>query len=270
METFKVKRDCARREFLRLASLGLAGSSLRAEPRAQSLILIWQSGGCSHLDTFDMKPDAPREYRGEFRPIRTNVPGVWISEHLPLLARQMDKITLIRSMQSPETNHERARNRLKIGGAFLPAAMDRSFEQACMAARRATAAGRRFVFVPQGWGSYDTHRDNFRTLRDHVLPEFDRGVSGLLEDLDACGLLSTTLVAIMGEFGRSPRINLAGGRDHHSQAWSVLLAGAGLPGGRVIGATDRLGEEVIDAPMSPEDLKLTIQSLLGFNKELIA
>ena len=92
---------------------------LRANAKKDiSVILVWQSGGCGHMDTFDMKPDAPKEYRGEFNPISTNVPGIQICEHLPFTARHADKFTILRSMKSKENNHERAINYLLTG--YLP------------------------------------------------------------------------------------------------------------------------------------------------------
>ena len=114
-----------RRDFMRIGSLGALGitldKALRAGARRDiSCILVWQSGGCGHQDTFDMKPDAPREYRGEFKPIPTNVPGIQISEHLPFTARQADKYTILRSMRSKENNHERAINYLLTGYLPLP------------------------------------------------------------------------------------------------------------------------------------------------------
>jgi len=112
-----------RRDFIRIGSLGALGIHLGGVLRAGgnkdvSCIVLWQSGGSSHQDTFDMKPEAPIEYRGEFRPIPTNVPGIQICEHLPNTARQADKFTILRSMHSRENNHERAINYLLTG--YLP------------------------------------------------------------------------------------------------------------------------------------------------------
>ena len=109
-----------RRDFLRIGSLGALGVSLDGVLRANgnkdiSCILVWQSGGCGQQDTFDMKPDAPSEYRGEFKPISTNIPGIQICEHLPYTAKQADKFTILRSMHSKENNHERAINYLLTG-----------------------------------------------------------------------------------------------------------------------------------------------------------
>ncbi len=251
-----------RRDFLRLGSFAGIGLGLDAAPSAASCILLWQSGGLSHLDTFDMKPDAPAGIRGEFRAIPTNVPGIRICEHLPRTARIADKLTILRSMCSGETNHERAG--LRLASAGMPPLIH--VAEADMA-RRMVERGARFVSVGKGLADYDTHSDNFRRLKDELLPAFDRAFSMLITDLDDRGLLSTTLVVAMTEFGRTPRINALGGRDHHSRAWSVVLAGAGLPGGRVLGATDRTGTEVTDLPVSPEDLLRTICSILKIQPE---
>src|SRR5205807_3778846 len=113
-----------RRDFMRIGSLGALGINLANILRAGggkkeiSCILLWQSGGCPHQDTFDLKPDAPVEFRGEFKPISTNVPGIQICEHLPYTAKQADKFTILRSMHSRENNHERAINYLLTG--YLP------------------------------------------------------------------------------------------------------------------------------------------------------
>ncbi len=252
---------CHRRDFFRLSALGVPALG---RARARSCILIWQSGGLSHLDSFDPKPEAPREIRGEFRAIPTSVPGIHISEHLPRIARQMHKLTLLRSLCSEETNHERAHAWLArlpappVGQAFsLSSARDRS------QAVGAVEAGSRLVLLGAPRLAYDTHVDIFPQLRDTLLPQFDRAFSALVEDLEARGLLATTLVVATGEFGRRPRINPGGGRDHHAGCWSAVLAGAGLPGGRVLGATDRYGWEVTEFPVTPADLLRTVYALLG-------
>jgi hypothetical protein len=386
-----------RRDFMRIGSLGALGLTLGQALRAGakkdvSIILIWQSGGSPHLDTFDMKPDAPAEVRGEFKPISTNVAGIQVCEHLPFTAKQADKFTVLRSMKSKENNHERAINYLLtgylplptlefasvgsviskelgpkngmppyvvvpntfpsygagfLGGAYNPfiagdpnvtgyrvrdlalptdvdwsrvgnrnwllnkmdakfkaieaspdfPAMD-AFEQraydllsspvakkafdiqaepealrerygrtpvgqGCLLARRLVESGVRFVTVAKGWLNYDTHGDNFNIMQKVLLPEFDRAFAALLEDLHQRGMLDTTLVIANGEFGRTPAINKDAGRDHHSKAWSVVFAGAGIPGGRILGATDKTGSEVTDLPVEPEDLLHTIYTIAG-------
>lgn len=394
-----------RRDLLRLGSLGALGlnlpSFLRAASTAKpekdiSVILIWQSGGNPHQDTFDMKPDSPKEVRGEFKPISTKVPGIQVSEHLPRTAQIADKITILRSMKSRENNHERAINYLLTGYLPLPTIefpamgsvvskmlgpknglppyvavpntfpsygagflggeynpfisgdpnvtgykvkdltlpvdvdfqrlgnrrwlveqMDKKFRaieaspdfkaldgfyhraydllnspaakkafdiesepaalrerygrtpvgQGCLLARRLVEAGVRFVTIAKGWLNYDTHGDNFNTMKKVLLPEFDPAFATLVEDLDQRGMLDSTLVIVNGEFGRTPKINDAAGRDHHSKAWSVVFAGARLTGGRVIGATDKTATEITDTPVEPEDLLYTLYTMMGIDPQ---
>ena len=106
-----------RRDFLRIGSLGLGSLHLGAATTKKELscILLWQSGGSPHIDTFDMKPSAPKDIRGEFKEISSNVPGIRVCEHLPNTAKIMDKVTVLRSMKSKENNHERAINYLLTG-----------------------------------------------------------------------------------------------------------------------------------------------------------
>ena len=384
-----------RRDFLRVGSLGLGGLHLGAAPKKDlSCILLWQSGGSPHIDTFDMKPNAPKEIRGEFNEIASNVPGIRVCEHLPNMARIMDKVTVLRSMKSRENNHERAINYLLtgylplptiefasigsviskvkgprngmppyvavpntfpsygagfLGGEYnpfisgdpnvtgyrqrdltLPADVDwtrlssrahlvkqmdakfRSIEaspdfaaldeftkkayeliqspaakkafdvgaetdalrerygrtpvgQGALLARRLVESGVRFVTVAKGWLNYDTHGDNFNICKKALLPEFDKAFASLVTDLHERGMLDTTLVIGMGEFGRTPKINEGAGRDHHCKAWSVIFAGGGVPGGRILGATDSSATEVTDFPVEPEDLMHTLYSRFGID-----
>jgi uncharacterized protein (DUF1501 family) len=120
---------------------------------------------------------------------------------------------------------------------------------------------------------WDTHKDNFNSLKNKLLPPFDQSFSALLDDLDSRGILDETLVVVMGEFGRTPRIGRvvmnaatdASGRDHWPNAYSVILAGAGIKGGQVYGSTDNRAAYVTDKPVSPPDLHSTILALLGIN-----
>jgi hypothetical protein len=394
-----------RRDFVKIGSIGILGLNLRdyfflrsASANSyvpdRSVILVWLSGGPPHHDTFDMKPEAPAEIRGTFKPIPTNVSGIQICEHLPRTARQADKFAVVRSMTSRENNHEPAinylltgylplqtlefpsmgsviakekgsRNNLPpyvtipnifpsfgpgfLGGEYGPfiagdpnvkgyrvrdlnlpvdvdwhrvnnrrwlldqmdqrfreidtknefRAMDSFYEKAydlirspsaqkafdieqepetirnrygrtpvgqgCLLARRLVEAGVRFVTVAKGWLNWDTHGRNFTTLEKTLLPELDMAYSALLEDLAARGMLESTLVVLMGEFGRTPKINSDAGRDHWSKAFSVVLSGAGVVGGRILGSTDATGSEVKDDPVHVEDLTATIYERLGID-----
>ncbi len=134
------------------------------------------------------------------------------------------------------------------------------FGAGCLMARRLLEVGVPFVEVSlRGW---DTHQDNWNRVRELSGP-LDRGVSALLDDLRASGLLDETLVVIMGDFGRTPRINGRGGRDHYPKVSSVVMAGGGVPGGQVVGATDPDGEEVSERPVGVADLFATMAHLVG-------
>jgi Protein of unknown function (DUF1501) len=394
-----------RRDFVKIGSLGILGLNLRdyfflrsasanSSVPDRSVILVWLSGGPPHHDTFDMKPDAPAEIRGTFKPIPTNVSGIQVCEHLPRTARQADKFAIVRSMTSRENNHEPAINYLLtgylplqtlefpsmgsviakekgsrnslppyvtipnifpsfgpgfLGGEYGPfiagdpnvkdyrvrdlnlpvdvdwhrvnnrrwlldhmdqrfreidtknefQAMDSFYEKAydlirspsaqkafdieqepetirnrygrtpvgqgCLLARRLVEAGVRFVTVAKGWLNWDTHGRNFTTLEKTLLPELDMAYSALLEDLAARGMLESTLVVLMGEFGRTPKINSDAGRDHWAKAFSIVLSGAGVVGGRILGSTDATGSEVKDDPVHVEDLTATIYERLGID-----
>jgi hypothetical protein len=410
---------------LKVGGLGLAGLNLpallRAEaggrPRqatARSVILLFQFGGPSHLDTFDPKPGAPREIRGEFAAIRTRVPGVQVSEHLPRLARLADRYALIRSVHHTRSSHnpgayysltgreplntsvtanasatdfphpgsvvaylqgqgrdvppfvslptmiadgpfrtpgefagflgkmydplwmlgdpnaagfhveeltlpvevdvgrvaERrailrdldARSRMAdrlaaVRGmeAYRARALDlltspathkafalheegapvrdrygrTPYGQSVLLARRLVEAGVRFVTVyySRGIGGWDTHKANFATLKDSRLPQTDQTVSALLKDLEARGLLSETLVYWTGDFVRTPKVNKDAGRDHWPPCQTVLLAGGGVRGGQVYGASDASGAAVADRPVRPDDVTATVFHALGIDPE---
>jgi hypothetical protein len=405
-------RGPSRRDLLRVGVLSAWGLALddllrlraRAaeEPsasRAKACILVWLAGGPSHIDTFDPKPDASADVRGEFQPIDTALPGIQISEVLPKLAQALNRTTLVRSMTSPEADHDRAAHHLLTGyrpspalvypsygsvvarvrgfdGRVLPPYVavpdaplfsssgyltpafdpfvvggdpsqqgfrvrsltppdrvtldrllrrrqmvkqldafsrdvpetpltasrdqfaDQAYDlmtsraaqdafnlaaedeqtrdaygrtplgQACLLARRLVEAGVAFVTInDRGMGQlgWDTHQQNFPTIKNQLAPPIDQGVTALIDDLSRRGLLDSTLVVMMGEFGRTPRINGNAGRDHHGRANSVLLAGGGIPGGLVLGKTDRQGDSPIDRPVTPADLAATIYKALGID-----
>jgi Protein of unknown function (DUF1501) len=134
--------------------------------------------------------------------------------------------------------------------------------QAALAARRLIEAGARFVSL--GFGGWDTHANNFRVLRDRLLPPLDRAISTLIRDLAARGLLDETVVVCAGEFGRTPRVNGTAGRDHWARSMAVLLAGGGFPGGAVYGSTDDRGTAPARDACSPDDLAATLFRRLGF------
>jgi hypothetical protein len=405
-----------RREVLRIGSLGFLGLGLdewlRFTARANSTkasdsvkvkncILIWLAGGPSHIDTFDPKPEAGVDVRGEFKPIATSVPGLQISEVFPNLAKVMDRVALIRSMTSPEADHDRASHHMLTGyrptpalvypgygsvvsktreatrgmlppfvavpdapiyasSGFLTPAYDpftvsgdpnqESFRvqnltppdkltlerllrrrdmvrklddfahdvpgtpltssrdqfaerayslltsnaaqaafrineesaavrekygrttvgQSLLLSRRLIEAGVSFVtFNDRGMGplGWDTHAQNFPTIKNTLAPPLDKGVAALLEDLTERGLLDNTLVVMMGEFGRTPKINPNAGRDHHGRANSVLLFGAGVPGGLVLGRTDAGGDAPAERPVTPADLACLLYKKLGIDPE---
>ncbi len=214
-----------RRDFLKTSlAVPLLGTSTS---RATSCILIKLTGGASQLDTWDMKPDAPSDVRGPFRPIPTNVPGIRISEIFPRMARHADKFAIIPSVyHEPDAAHEANTH----GGPTWDA---------------------------HGWKPYSSFAD----YRDSVGPAFDLKFSSLLEDLHRTGRLDTTLVVAMGEFGRSPKINPSGGRDHWYHCSTVLIAGGGIQGGQILGSSDRIGAEPRDNPVSAAALHVYLHSV---------
>jgi hypothetical protein len=410
-----------RREFLQVGYSGLLGigmSSLVAARtqatgttparRPRSVILVFLTGAPSHLDMFDLKPEASAEIRGEFKPIATKIPGMQICEHLPRLAARADKYAIVRSMSHRENNHLMATHMVLTGhpqpggffdkvasrddwpsyssaldflrprhdgvptGVNLPtflmegpltwpaqhagflgprhdpwqitgdpnkpgfrvdnlrpapglevdrlgerrALLDqvnrqqarfaelaagqrlndqqqlafsvltsgkvgRAFEieqeplpvrehygrhafgQSLLLARRLVQAGVRVVQANMGRvQNWDTHGENFSRLKKSLLPPLDQGVAALLDDLDATGLAEETMVVLLGEFGRTPKIT-GSGRDHWGPCFFGVFAGGGVKGGQVIGKSDRIGAYPITPPFSPDDLGATVYHVLG-------
>jgi len=136
-----------------------------------------------------------------------------------------------------------------------------SLGQSCLLARRLIEAGVHFVTVADG--GWDTHQNNFKSLKDRLLPRLDQGYAALLQDLHDRGLLDSTLVVWFGDFGRTPKINPSAGRDHWATAGVACMGGGGIKTGTVVGATNALGEYVIDSPVTPQDLAATIYHALG-------
>jgi uncharacterized protein (DUF1501 family) len=343
-----------RREFLRTGPLAVAGAATLAGPAVarpapggdRRLIVLNLVGGPSQLDTFDPKPAAPAEVRGPFRPIRTAVPGVLVSELFPRLAARADRFALVRTVHhAAPPIHETGQQLLQTGrlcrdaehphfGSVLSHRLGRSagslpefailpgplgstgvsvshgqsagylgpahepayppfdlppapdadrdrygpgrFARDCLTARRLVERGVRCVTVNMcdtvfdtlSWdchadgGSLATTLDDYRTT---LGPMLDRALGTLLDDLAERGLLESTLVLATGEFGRTPRINPRGGRDHWPGAWTLLMAGAGVCGGAVVGATDRWGGEPADRPVTPAEVAATVYHTLGFD-----
>jgi hypothetical protein len=439
-----------RRDFLTAGSLGIGGLALSSGPpaaaaaanrirgfgRAKQCIVLYLYGAASQLETFDLKPDAPADTRGPFNPIETSVPGVRICEHLPRLAKEMHRVTLIRSMTHPYPIHcaayaltgnpqcdipmelnprdqrhwpyigsvvdylderagarrrdipanvclpwrisSRSRPHKRAGtyGGFLgtgydpvytefigewpkgdpyrgitpesyfqftpnsdpqpeitldrlarrrslldqfdeqrrrlegssaltgydqvqqkalslvtsekmrealdlsrePAALRERygmtlFGQGTLAARRLVERGVRFTTVVwdefnqscvSGW---DTHVQAVPRLTGELLPGLDMAVSALLQDLSQRGILDETLVLVLTEHGRPPKLNAAGGRDHWSDVYSCLVAGGGTKRGVVVGASDQEAGQPAEHPVSPKDVLATSYHLLGIDPE---
>lgn len=403
------RRDCLQLGLTTLLGGGLV-NALRARDvstpsgdpiAAKSCILIWLDGGPTHYETFDPKPNAPKEIRGQYDPIATKVPGVLFSKHMTRLAAMMDKIAVVRSIRHDQGNHGAGNHymmtgappRIPVGcGAFvsfhpslgsvtahergapagLPAyfsipqmtrsggpnflgakyapfvvsdnpnseefrvrdvalprglsgerfesrreiraqvdrmlritekaagdpvtALDEHYEQGynLIASKEAQAAfdihrepdrvreaygrssfgqrallARRLVeagvpFITLNEGGWDHHEGIFPAL-DKRLPSFEATIAALIQDLEQRGLLQQTLVIALGEFGRTPKINERGGRDHWSNAMSVMFAGGQTPGGVVVGATDTKGYTAVDRILSPENFASTIYKKLGID-----
>ncbi len=281
--------DMQRRDFLRTAAV-VPVALQAAALRAKSCIFLVLTGGPSQLDTWDPKPDAPTDIRGPFRPIRTNISGMQISEVFPRMARHADKYALIRSVYSDSSaTHEDALRTIDLATAnyamlpgpvgFMgsrPALRDakpasRTFAENCLLAARRVEAGARLVRVNMfetifHRATWDSHGSRpFSTIADYrntVAPAFDLGFTTLLEHLSQRGLLSTTLVVAAGEFGRSPRINPTGGRDHWTQCRTVLMAGGGIQGGQIYGSSDAMGAEPKDNPVGFERILATMNHAL--------
>jgi hypothetical protein len=338
-----------RRDFFRATAAGVAGFALSspatggsrpplASGTAKSCIFINMVGGPAHLDTFDPKPDAPTDVRGPFRPIRTKVPGLYLSELFPKLAKLTDKFSLIRSMHhdappvhecgfqllntgrlfrdGPEWPNVGAvagcllgtraqgpwsrpwgvispgpiNTGIAVGHGMSAAWLANEFEgppdwhwgssrgpstfDIVLGAFEAIQLGYRFatvntystVFDSPSWDCHangGSLRTNLNDIRDTVAPDFDTAFAALLTGLESRGLLDSTLVVATGEFGRTPRLNSNGGRDHWAGCWTALVAGGGVRPGQIVGRSDRTGSEPADRPVTPQELVGTIFHALG-------
>jgi uncharacterized protein (DUF1501 family) len=141
-----------------------------------------------------------------------------------------------------------------------------SWGQSHLLARRLVEAGTRFVTTVNGPSiTWDTHKDNFNALKNRLVPPMEQAFAALLDDLDERGLLDTTLVVWMGEFGRTPKINADAGRDHWPGCYTMVLAGGGIRGGQVIGASDSTGAYPKDRPTTPAEVHATMYAALGYD-----
>jgi hypothetical protein len=254
-----------RREFL-CAAAG-APLALRAGSEPRNCVVVVLNGGASHLDTWDPKPEAPTDIRGPFRAIRTNAPGIRISEIFPLMAKCADRYALIRSVYSdagPQSHEAALRPIDEATRSFMALSGLNSFGRA----RELIESGTRrirvdmydTIFHQPTWDSHGIRP--FSTMRDYadtVAPAFDLAFTKLLEDLRQGELFDSTLVIALSEFGRSPKINPMGGRDHWPRCQTVLLAGGGTEGGQIIGSSDAIGAEPNDDPLTLSALLAEIQ-----------
>ena len=399
----------SRRLALQLGAYGLFGglaSQLEASPKsakATSCIFLFLEGGPPHMDMFDPKPESPSDFRGPFKTISTNVPGTFLSEHLPSCSKIADKYTIIRSHSHNDNGHttgyhyvmtghkpnfadgdnpvpnndthpsmgsiisrglgpkgpmpsyinlphpmaaggpgfygaqhapfviesdpsqpdfevrdlfpsgskkrQNLRNKLlaniddlestQIHGpaktlseyykrAYTLINSDSTKKvfnigeessktremygytqvgQCALLGRRLIEGGCRFVGIDSpGW---DVHFNCFPSLSNDLIPPTDRAFAALITDLEERGMLDETLVVMMGEMGRTPRINAMAGRDHWSMAQSVIMAGGGIRAGQVIGKTDANATAPVTRPIGVQDLLRTIVTLVGIDPEKI-
>jgi hypothetical protein len=183
--------------------------------------------------------------------------GSSAGEHAKVLQSTLDLMTS-KQMEAFKVDAEPEKARERYGKS--------GFGRGCLMARRLVEVGVPFVEVTMG--GWDLHQNCFTTL-ENKLPELDKAMSALVEDLDQHGLLDDTVVLWMGEFGRTPRINEKAGRDHWARSWSVVLGGGGLPGGQVVGATSDDGTQVTSEPYSSEDLMATVCKRMGISLETV-
>jgi uncharacterized protein (DUF1501 family) len=179
-------------------------------------------------------------------------------------ARAFDLLASPATQRAFQINREPANLRDRYGRNI--------YGQSVLLSRRLIEAGTRVValsWAPDANATWDTHGNNFTKLKNELLPALDRAVSSLLGDLEARGLLQRTLIAVMGEFGRTPRINTnGGGRDHWNFCYSLMLAGGGINGGYIHGASDRIGARPSLNPVTPADIIATIYRCLGIPADL--
>jgi hypothetical protein len=263
-----------RREFLKRGATAVGGLALPsllthralasvASPRAsKSVIFVYLAGGPSHLDMYDMKPDAPAEIRGEFRPIQTNVPGIRVCEHLPLHAKIAGKIAVVNGVETVDLH----------GPAVVTIGSSASQHRTGLE----SISDVHFEHLDLPHGDWDTHGrvlgrrlTIFEELRDK-LPAYDAVIHRLVSDIYERGLDKDILLVACGEFGRTPWMNQHGGRNHWAPCGSVLFAGGGLKMGQTIGDTGPIGERdrSRSQPYTAQNVLATIYRHLGIDPSM--
>ena len=254
-------------------------------PHCDSKVYITpgQYGGClgAQYDPFvlDADPNA-EDFKVKNMGLDGSVTGERFRERLALLQEVSASARDIASPQSQEIDIFRRQAAALLESGKAADAFDLSKEpvavrerygrhpwgQSHLLARRLVEAGTRFVTTVNGPSiTWDTHKDNFNTLKNRLVPPMDQAYAALLDDLEERGLLDTTLVVWMGEFGRTPKINADAGRDHWPGCYSVLMAGGGIRGGQVIGESDSIGAYPKLRPTTPADIHATVYESLGYD-----
>jgi hypothetical protein len=207
-------------------------------------------------------PDVDRDRQYRRLQMLNQVETQFIAQRGSQMARD-HKAVYTKTVRMLESQHKDIFNLGTEPAAIREAYGKGSFGSGCLLARRLVEQGVSYVEV--SLGGWDTHANNFETLSQRLLPELDQGMSALVADLARRGLLQSTLIVWMGEFGRTPRINQNAGRDHWPRSWSVVVGGGGMRGGQVVGATDRDGIDIADRPVGVMDLIATMTKTMGIN-----
>jgi hypothetical protein len=259
------------------------------EPHCDSRVYITpgQFGGClgSKYDPFVLgaDPNAP-DFKVRNLRLNDSLTAERVNDRTQLLGELGVATRPVPSAAAAEYDAQRSRAASLITSGDAAKAFDltqepdkvrdrygrHSWGQSHLLARRLVEAGTRFVTTVNGPSiTWDTHQDNFGRLKNRLVPPMERAYTALLDDLEERGLLDTTLVIWMGDFGRTPTINRDVGRDHWPQCYTVVFAGGGVPPGQVIGSSDKIGAHPKDRPVKPADLHATVFRLLGYDPHAI-
>ena len=247
-----------------------------------------QFGGClgTRYDPYvlDADPNAPN-FKVTGMALEADMPSSRFQERMGLLKELSANSPTIYSPQMADIDifNQQAASLLQSGKAAEAFDLSKepdsvrerygrhSWGQSHLLARRLVESGTRFVTTVNGPSiTWDTHKDNFNKLKDKLVPPMEQAYAALLDDLEERGLLDTTLVLWMGEFGRTPKINADTGRDHWPNCYSVLMAGGGVRGGQVIGASDSIGAYPNERPTTPADIHATVYAALGYDARSIS